>query len=321
MKSKMSFTKNYNFYTVVSNFNTDVDILEFEDFIIIKLKQGKEAADWRNKLRCKIVPRFILQREFRNYQIKDDDVSGFDNIMYYIQKLLFVFRLYKSGDILFLDNLIEDMETNEKSTNVYVQNAQSDMKYTFNHNEIKNFENFKNKIFNSNIFNINFLQIFINYFMSGVSKGINFNLPFKLERIIDYFIALESVILIDDSNYFLSHRMSERISKILSTNRSFNESEVKKLVKFMYNIRSVIVHGNFVDLNEENKNKKLNDIKINATIFEDVIRETFKSIISHNFSNKIELEKFLKKTYEIPKESEKIIIKAIGEARSYFLCN
>lgn len=104
--------------------------------------------------------------------------------------------------------------------------------------------------------------------------------------------ALESIFLIDDSNYFLSHRMSERISKLFSNNKQFPESEVKKIIKFMYNVRSEIVHGNFIDINEGNKNKKLNEIKIEAIKFEKIIREAFKIILDHYFSSKMELENF-----------------------------
>jgi len=314
----MCLTKNYIFYTVVSNFETDVNRLEFEDFIIIESRQGKDAAEWREKLRCKKVPRFILIKEFKNYQIEDDDITYFDNAIDYIWKLLFIFRLYKSGDLLFLDELIHDIDENENFTNIYTEDAQSDMKYSFYQNEIKDFENFKKKIFNTNIFNNDFFKIFINYFMTGVNKGINFNSFFRLERIIDYFIALESIFLIDDSNYFLSHRISERISRLLLNDGKFVEEEIKNLIKFMYNIRSEIVHGNFFNLDEEDKNKKLNDIKIKTIEFEKVIREAFKSIINHNFASKIELEKFLKQIYEIPKESEKIMANAIKEARRLF---
>ena len=80
----MCLTKNYIFYTIVSNFETDVDRLEFEDFIIIKLRQGREAAEWREKLRCKKVPRFILIKEFKNYQIENDDITYCDKIIDYI---------------------------------------------------------------------------------------------------------------------------------------------------------------------------------------------------------------------------------------------
>ena len=314
----MSLIKNYLFYTAVSNFEADVDNLEFEDFTILKIRQGKDAAEWRNKLGCKIVPRFVLQKEFKNYQIKDNDITYFDNVVGYILKLLFIFRLYKSGDILFLDNLIHNIDEDENSTNIYVQNAQSDMKYIFHQNEIRDFESFKNKIFATNVFDKDFFNIFINYFMTGVNRGINFNSFFTLEKIIDYFIALESIFLVDDSNYFLSHRMSERISKLFSNNKNFTESEVKKLIKFMYDKRSEIVHGNFIDINEENKNKKLNDIKIKTIKFEEVIRVAFKIILDHNFSSKIELEKFLKQTYEIPKESEYVMANATKEARKLF---
>ncbi len=44
----MCLTKNYIFYTIISNFETDVDRLEFEDFTIIKLRRGKETADYKN---------------------------------------------------------------------------------------------------------------------------------------------------------------------------------------------------------------------------------------------------------------------------------
>ncbi len=314
----MSLIKDYIFHTVVSNFKTDVDRLKFEDFVIIKLKQGKEAAGWRKKLGSKKIPRFILEKEFKNYKIEDNDITYCDNVIEYIWKLLFIFRLYKPGDLLFLDDLIHDINKDEDFTNVYIKDTQSDMKYSFYQNEIGDFESFRKKIFNTNIFNNNFFKIFINYFMSGVNRGINFSSFFRLERIIDYFIALESVFLIDGSSYFISHLISERISRLLSNDEKFDKTKVKKLIKFIYNLRSKIVHGNFIDIREEDKNKKLNDIKTEIMEFEKVIREAFKDIVNYNFSSKIELEKFLKQIYAIPKDSKKIMIDATTKARKLF---
>lgn len=106
--------RNYKVYILVSNFRTKNKELDFGDFKIISVRQGTEAAKWREKLGCKDVPRNILIKEFLNYRIKDNDTSGFDEIIDSTEDLLLLFRLHKTGDIMFDNILIEDLE-NQKS--------------------------------------------------------------------------------------------------------------------------------------------------------------------------------------------------------------
>ena len=145
--------KKYCLYVSICNFKTDVNKLDFGDFTIFKVRQGREAAEWKEKLGSKIIPRYILKKEFLNYRISDDDISGCDKVIFYMNGLLLAFRLFKVGDIMFSDNLIKDLDKKENNINPYSKYNYSDFKYLFTQNEILKFCNFKENIISSYINN------------------------------------------------------------------------------------------------------------------------------------------------------------------------
>ena len=73
-------TQDYKFYCTVDNFSSLDKELDFGDFRIIKIKRGPEEAEWRIKLNCKKVPGYILEKNFLNYVVTDEDISGVNNI-------------------------------------------------------------------------------------------------------------------------------------------------------------------------------------------------------------------------------------------------
>ena len=302
--------QNLRVHILISNFRTQNKELDFGDFKIISVKQGPEAAEWKEKLGCRVVPRNILIKEFLNYRMKDDDISGFDGIINSMQDLLLAFRLLKVGDIVFGNLLIEDMEGHNSWHNPYRVARASFFKYNFGHDEIENFNNFRDTIANKVGYRNRFYKFSLNHFMSGVDKSFFYKIG-NLERIVDYVVALESLFLIDSQLYFLRYTITERISTLLK------DDSVRKIVKFMYDERSKIVHGSNIGLLENKRQRKIERIKAHMPRFESLMREVFLKLLDFNFSKKEEIVRFMKELYDVPSKSLRMMQSAKERAEKY----
>jgi hypothetical protein len=98
-----------------------------------------------------------------------------------------------------------------------------------------------------------------------------FNFAYERERIedawVDYFISLESLFLKESGgeNFELTHRLSNRISKVLGGDTFPKRKKMKKKVVTWYRIRSKIVHGASLKSKELAQIDELNQ-KVSASI-------------------------------------------------------
>lgn len=286
-------SQNFRVYFLLNNFKTQNKELDFRDFKIISVKQGPEAAEWRKKLGCRVVPRNILIKEFPNYRMRDNDVSGYDGIIHSMQDLLRVFRLFKVGDLMFSDLLIEDIEGNKSSFNPYLSAKPSCFKYDFRQDEIETFSKFGTKIANKIGYKNQFYGFALNHFMSGVDKGFLYRMD-KLEKIVDYVVALESLFLIDNKPYFLGSTLAKRISRLLK------DHIAKKTVKFMYDVRSRIIHGDYIELPENRGLKEIEKMKAHMPRLERLMRKVFVKLFDYDFSSREQIVEFMEELYTVP---------------------
>ena len=308
----VNFKRNYKVYLSISNFETRAKELIFDDFKIISIEQGSEAKEWRQILGGKGIPSNILIKEFPNYIMKKEDDSGFDEIYRSMDELLLVFRLYKVGDIMFDHFLIKDLDSKEKYSSLYDFAMSSVYKYEFEQNEILKFNTFRKSIKEKKGYNNIFYKFSLKYFISGGNKRFAYRIE-NLERIIDYIIALEALFLIDGNRYFLRRTISKRISNFLKID---NTSEI---IKYMYDERSRIVHGDYINLSKSKKEEKVKKLKCYMPLFENLLREIFIKIFDYTFSSREKLIKFMKELYDIPEECIKVMESAKKEAEKYFL--
>lgn len=299
-------------YVSIENFNSYYKELNFGEFKIVSLKQGSERKKYKQKLNAKNPPAYILIIEIPNYIEKENDNSGYVKIIKLLDKLLLFFRLFKPGDIVFNDILIEDLDNKEKNvSNKYPMARLSSLKYNFKADEIKEFNKFRKDIERKQGFNNKFYQFALNYFTSGVNKGFSYKMD-SLERIVDYIISLESLFLIDGKCDSIRRTISERISKFLE------KENCRKLVKNMYNERCNIVHGNNIELTEEKQVKKISQLKEDVPKFEDLIRKVFIKLFDYDFSDKKDMITFLENKYKIPDECFKIMNSARNKCREIY---
>lgn len=282
----------YIAYYIVLNLKTKESELDFGDFKIISVRQGKEAADWRKRLSCKIVPHHILIKEFPSYQMQPQDISGIDGIIDSMRDLLLIFRLYKIGDIFFYDSLVEEKDSDNRLIDLYSIGWPSRYRYEFENADISKFTSFRREIIKKPGFKNSFFKFALNRFVSGIDTSFYHHFH-TTQRIVDYVTALESIFLIDSEKFFLRKTFSERIGNFLKDNK------LKPRLKTMYDLRSKIVHGNYLD--------KRDIRKLPIEIYEEIIRKTFNNLFDYNFSSKPELVKFVQDLYQIPKEASEIM--------------
>lgn len=303
-------TKNYKLYCTVDNFSSLDKELGFGDFRIIKIKQGPEAAEWRRKLHCKEVPGYILEKNFLNYVVTDEDISGVDNIMHSMRDLLTCFRLFdvgdgKGGDIGFGNFLFEDIDGGQNNLIGLSNpiNVSPRYKYPFGKEKIEKFNEFRAKTIDSCGYKNSFFQFALSYFMKGIDRGYFYNKRIGAERIIDYFIALESLFLIDGEKYFLRRTLAKRVSNFLS------DASLERKIKALYDERSKIVHGGYV---EENNKKDIK--KTDREEFEQIMRRVFLKLLDYNFSAKNDIVQFMRRLFNIPDKALNIMRAAHDEA-------
>ncbi len=302
---------NYKTYYVILNFNTTEKKLDFGDFQIISVKQGSEAKEWRDKISCKVVPHHILIKEFPNYVMQEDDFSGFDRIYESIRDLLLLFRLFKAGDIFFIDSLIEDEQSKGRWIDLYNIGRPSASRYSFKAHEIVKFNGFRRDIVNSIGFRNKFFHFALEHFMAGVDKVFFYRIQ-GLGRIVDYVIALESLFLIDNRKHFLRRTIAERVSKFMK------DEDAKALVKKMYDERSNIVHGNYVNREGTAWEEKKQEMKTLMDKFEVLMRSILIKLFDYNFTTMEEVVQFMEGLYDPPKEALKIMETAKVEADRLF---
>jgi len=304
-------SQNFRVYISVNNFKTQNKELDFGDFKIFSVKQGPEAAEWTKKLRCRDIPRYVLIKKFPNYKRRDDDITGFDGIIDSMQGLLRLFRLFKVGDIMFSCPLIVDTQGKNSWFSPYSSARHSYFKYNFARGEIEKFNSFRDNIAKKAGYRNKFYEFSLNHFMSGIDEGFRPKIG-KLERIVDYVVALESVFLSDNKPYFLRHTLAERTSAFLE------DASVKIVVKHMYDERSNIVHGNYIDLSENKRSQKIEKTTVHMPKFEGLMRDVFKKLFDFNFFKKEDIVRFMEQLYTVRPHIFKIMQSAKEKADRAF---
>jgi hypothetical protein len=101
-----------------------------------------------------------------------------------------------------------------------------------------------------------------------------FNFAQDRERIedswIDYFVSLESLYSKSSESTEVTHRLATRVSKALVSNSMEDRKKKRETTKRWYRLRSEIIHGNKVDLNED----LLQDL-------EELVRESLNWFLNH----------------------------------------
>ena len=100
--------------------------------------------------------------------------------------------------------------------------------------------------------------------------------------------------MIDNNPYFLGSTLAKRISTLLK------DDIAKKTVRFMYDVRSRIIHGGYIDLPDNRGLKEIEKIKTHMPRLECLMRKVFAKLFGYDFSNREQILKFMEDLYTVP---------------------
>jgi hypothetical protein len=168
-----------------------------------------------------------------------------------IEDILLLIRLYKPGDISFIKQAIiqpsgvRSVQFPYRAINDL--NSYAEPKFKLGPDERQSWKAFADRIRGAQSWSSDWFAVARRFFLTGGAKPFD---PARddVDRIVDYATALEST-LVPERDYN-TRRISRRAAALTAT-ASSTETEIARLIKRFYEIRSRIVHGG--RLSDENR--------------------------------------------------------------------
>lgn len=296
----------YTTYILIQNFETKSKDLIFDKFRISRI----DNSNWE-KYKAMFRPVFVkrvgqhfIERQYEEVPklLKDEeDTSGLGRIPYDSEDLMLLLRLFRAGDIVFIDQAIETSEGDLLSQYQYpmaFSEYHSPYHYRMSEEDVTTFNVFYAKVPKWPGWGSEWFKIARRYFLWGGSK--EFHPGRDNERVLDYMIALEASFVPEGD--FVSRRLRERGTAILEGSKD-EKSSLRKMLNQFYGIRSALAHGDALSPQQTMiLEKKRPD-------FEDGVRRLIRKILESCPAREGERRKYLSGLYDISgaERAEKII--------------
>ncbi len=247
-----------NSFVLIKNLRSNSEELSFDDFKFVNIRS---SWDFDLKRAQHFFPKARPFYEDWIYVKGYENDESWEKIPFDIEDTLLLFRLFKPGDLVFLQPCIENAEGELSCQLPYpvMADVHSSHKYEFQLEECNNFDVFASEIKSLKNWTSVWFKTARRFFLYGGGKEYR-PIHYEVDRIVDYITALECI-LTPERNGFIGRRLRERAVSLLELNNVEREN-TKRLLKDFYNIRSTIVHGS--DLSSVNTEvfKKNIDLEI-----------------------------------------------------------
>jgi hypothetical protein len=286
MEKKLMYTS----MALVKNLDSISDELKFSEFKLNRIRQDDD--DVLEEARNKLFPGTHANKDDWIYiRCYDDTITDwYSRIPNDIEQTLFLLRLFKVGDLVFLSPRITKL--NGEVVNQLPYRVMSDIStfhdYELQTAECSQFDNFALEMLSQKNWEAAWFQTARRFFLYGGSKEFNPNLNL-VDRIVDYMIVMESI-LVPESD-FVGKRLRERAA-LLQKSPTMDNEERKNIINYFYNIRSKIVHGSDVSSFK-------NGILDGYIGFENIVRKVIIETLKVLPENELEREKFLKGLFDV----------------------
>ena len=274
-----------NSFALVKKLNSNSDELIFNNFRLTKISRGdtgalKEAQRLFSKAWV-FYGDWIYKREY-------DNSADWDEIPSDVEDTLLLLRLYKTGDLFFVQPCIEEADGNLSSQLPYpvMVSTTTTLRYEINIEECSSFDAFALEIVSQENWSSSWFKIARRFFLYGGGKEHN-PAHDQLDRIVDYITALEAT-LVPESD-FVGRRLRERAVKLIN---GIELETQKVLLRDFYGVRSTIVHGSKIGPKQRDALKNIAD-------FETIVRNVLVSALSTIPSNDDDRNNFLKQLFPI----------------------
>jgi hypothetical protein len=282
----------YSAYILIANFKSDADPLQFRNFAIHKVT----TWNWQRVL--KMFPGHVIQdRHYihRDYPEVPPDVRnpyGLGRIPFDSEDVMLLLRLFKPGDICFVVQVTQTPEGLQRQY-PYPQafsDYYSTQIYSLNSAECKAFDTIFAQAPSWAGWNSAWFKISRRYFLWGGSKAFSITRR-ELERILDFFIALEAALVPEHD--FVGRRLRERAAALLGLDHD-TAGLFKKRLGDVYGIRSIIAHGGIIT------DSQVELLHRDMPHFEKDVRDLLKQALQDCPADEEERRDYLRSLYDIP---------------------
>jgi len=288
----------YLSFALVKNLRSSASELVFSNFTLRTIQQGDSDVLRRAQ---KLFPGghvsygdWIYERRYDG--IADDQL---EKIPVDTEEILLLLRLYKVGDLVFLQPCIQKSDDHLLSQLPYrvMSYIPPTHRFEMGAEECPLFDEFAADIMSRENWSSTWFQITRRFFLLGGSTEFNPRLTY-FDRVVDYMISLEATLVPEKD--FVGSRLGGRVASLL-TALDMNGDDTKKILRKFYNIRSTVAHGS-------DTTQFIEEAIENVDFFEKIVRMTIVEALKKAPADNACRETFLKELYEVPDStrSEKI---------------
>ena len=227
-----------NSYVLVKKFKSTSEELFFANFRFWKI--GSSFDNDLGKAQ-RLFPKVWPLYEDYVYERTYVDDDGRERAPFDVEDTLLLMRLFKTGDLFFVNPCIEEENGDLASQLPYpvMVYTHTTNRYKLEADECAKFDSFASEILSLPNWSSKWFKISRRFFLYGGGKEYNPRHGL-LDRIVDYITVLETILVPEKD--FLGRRLRERAAALLKDKR-IDADDTKRLLRDFYDVRSVIVHG------------------------------------------------------------------------------
>jgi hypothetical protein len=280
----------YTAFVLVKNLDSKSDELNFSNFRLKKIQQDDD--DLFDEARKSLFPGEHADKDDWIYERKYHAITPkcYNRILNDINDILFLLRLFKVGDLVFLQTHIKGTDQKplcQLPYRVIIDISPFHM-YEMQNNECSQFDEFASEIMFRKNWHSPWFQTARRFFLYGSSKEFNPKIS-EVDRIVDFMIVMESILVPERD--FVGRRLRERAASLLKTH-DIDYSGTKRLLRDFYELRSTIVHGSDVSSFK-------NVIKNKHIEFENIVRKVIIEAVKVLAEDDAHRQKYLKGLFDV----------------------
>ena len=228
----------YVSYALARNIKSDDEELRFSNFtlwcVTPKSLRTRVPEPLRNNAR---LYNWVYERPYDVAVSPSEETAFFGSVYRDFEDTLFLLRLFRVGDLVFFAHGLQqpDGQLLRKYPERVISDYVSTSYYEINQADAATWDTFAKSVASSAAWSSMWFGIARRFFLYGGSKEFNPDWN-QIDRIVDYMIALEAVLLPEGDGGFLKQRLQKRGATLCP-------DVPESLLGSFYNIRSSIAHG------------------------------------------------------------------------------
>ena len=228
-------------FVLVRNLRSPSEVLHFANFKLVKIGS---SHDYDLNRAQHLFPKERPLYEDWVYERAYDDSDGWDRIPFELEDALLLLRLFKTGDLFFVQPCIEHDDGSLSCQLQYpaMVDTHSTHRYEIKPEECSEFDKFASELLSQSNWSSSWFKIARRFFLYGGGKEYNPGHD-QVDRIVDYMTALESILVPEKD--FVGRRLRERAVSLLKS-LEINLDDTRRLLSEFYSVRSAVVHGSSI---------------------------------------------------------------------------